>query len=256
MAGLCQCSQGCFPLQMAVAIATVVLVLEGQGAGAQCCFGLHGHPVEEFLLVVVIEPFDHAIAPGFGGRDEPEGDAIMQAQADERPHAPGMGGTAIEGHFIIDLEMSGHPQALPNRPECCIDGVAATAEQGLRSTPAGGQVHDIHAVEAHGFCLPFEVTRSHEIGLVAVIGGHRRQGRIGGAFRLITAGTPLNQIMPTQNPVDRAQGRQRSDVLVLQLPQDRLGATELGVLVQLEARQLHLLFDRLGRSPGTRQGSS
>ena len=55
---------------MAVAIATVVLVLEGQGAGAQCCFGLHGHGVviEEFLLVVVIEPFDHAIAPGFGGR--------------------------------------------------------------------------------------------------------------------------------------------------------------------------------------------
>ena len=101
---------------MAVAIATVVLVLEGQGAGAQCCFGLHGHPVEEFLLVVVIEPFDHAIAPGFGGRDEPEGDAIMQAQADERPHAPGMGGTAIEGHFIIDLEMSGHPQALPKSP--------------------------------------------------------------------------------------------------------------------------------------------
>ena len=80
--------------------------------------------------------------------------------------APWMGGTAIEGHFIIDLEMSGHPQALPNRPECCIDGVAATAEQGLCSTPAGGQVHDIHAVEAHWFCLPFEVTRSHEIGLV------------------------------------------------------------------------------------------
>ena len=83
----------------------------------------------------------------------------MQAQADERPHAPWMGGTAIEGHFIIDLEMSGHPQALPNRPECCIDGVAATAEQGLCSTPAGGQVHDIHAVEAHWFCLPFEVTQ-------------------------------------------------------------------------------------------------
>ena len=98
------------------------------------------------------------------------------------------------------------------------------------------------------------MTRSHEIGLVPVIGGPRRQGRIGGAFRLITAGTPLNQIMPTQNPVDRAQGRQRPDVLVLQLPQDRLGATELGVLVQLEARQLHLLLDRLGRSPGTRPG--
>ena len=111
----------------------------------------------------------------------------------------------------------GAAQALPNRPECCIDGVAATAEQGLRSTPAGGQVHDIHAVEAHWFYLPFEVTRSHEIGLVAGHWGPRRQGRIGGAFRLITAGTPLNQIMPTQNPVDRAQGRQRPDVLVLQL---------------------------------------
>ena len=64
---------------------------------------------------MVIELFDHPVAPRLGRRDEPEIDSVEQAEADKRPHSPRMDRTAEEGHFVVHLEVVGNAHALPDR---------------------------------------------------------------------------------------------------------------------------------------------
>ena len=48
-------------------------------------------------------------------RDEPEMDAITQAETNERPHASRMGRASVKGQFIVHLKVLWDAHTQPNR---------------------------------------------------------------------------------------------------------------------------------------------
>jgi len=112
-----QCLEGRFPPEFAVAIGAIVLVFVGQGCPSKLSHGCDRNLGEELLAVMVIELFDHAIAPRFSRGDEPQIDSIEQAEADKRPHSPRVDWTTEEGHFVVYLKIVGNTHTLPERIE-------------------------------------------------------------------------------------------------------------------------------------------
>lgn len=189
-------------VELAVAIAAVVFVLEGQRPCLQLIFCSHGNPAQELLLIVMIELFHHPVAPRLRLGDEPQLYPVMEAKPDERPHPPWMSGTAIENHFVVHLEMTRYPESAPDCPKGLIDRGSTPTEQRLRAASAGAQINDIHTVEPERSVITSEMSRAHEIGLVPSIGRLRREIWVLGTLGFIAPGTPMGEVMMVQGAID------------------------------------------------------
>jgi len=66
-------------------------------------FRIHDVLFKKHFLVAVIEVFNHAISPGFGHRNEPGLNTMVQTKSHKRSHPMGMSPVAKETHGIINL---------------------------------------------------------------------------------------------------------------------------------------------------------
>ena len=73
-------------VELAVARAAVVCLLEGQCPCLPLLFCSHGNAAQELLLIVMIEWFHHPVAPRLRLGDDPQLTAVQEATPDERPH--------------------------------------------------------------------------------------------------------------------------------------------------------------------------
>ena len=189
-------------VELTIAIAVIVFVLEGQRPCLQLIFCSHGNPAQELLLIVMIELFHHPVAPRLRLGNEPQLDSVMQAKPDEWPHPAWMSGTTVEHHFVVHLEMTGNPEPAPDRPKGLIDRCSTPTEQGLRTASACAQINDIHTVEPERAVGTSEMSRAHEIGLVPRIGPLRREFWILGPFGFIAPRTPMSEVLTVQDAID------------------------------------------------------
>src|SRR3981189_3732312 len=68
------------PLQFAIAIARVVLVLEGPRLVVQIFFASYHHTPKKTVLIVVVELFHHTIPPGLCHGNEPGLNSIQKTK--------------------------------------------------------------------------------------------------------------------------------------------------------------------------------
>ena len=160
--------------------------------------------IEELLLIMVVEFLDHPIAPRFPRRNKPKLDAMMETEADQAAHTAWMSRTAVEDHLVIDLEMVGDPQSLPDRPYCLDTVRTVPLRDRLDGTATTGQIHGMETVKARR--TP-QVTRTDEIHLMDAIDAGAFQSRIGFALGLIALVSRGDQSLTAQDAMDRTEGR-------------------------------------------------
>lgn len=100
-----QGGKGCFPLELTVTIGAIMLLLEAERLLPKLQHRREDDLVEKLLLVMVIELLDDAVTPRLGRGNEPEMNAIVQAEANQRSHPSWMRGAAVEGHLIVHLKV-------------------------------------------------------------------------------------------------------------------------------------------------------
>ena len=124
---------------------------------------------------MIVELLDHAVAPRFSGRDEPDLDLMMQTQPNQAAHSSGMGGAAVEDGLVVHLVVTGRTQAKPRPPDGVEGVLASPAENGLDPTASRRYVHSVQAVEAG---RSGQVPGSHVVRLVNRSRSGGNQGRI------------------------------------------------------------------------------
>src|SRR5262249_26112060 len=105
------------PLQFAIAIARVVLVLEDLRLAMQIFFVSYHHVPKKTVLIMVVELFHHAIPPGLCDGNEPRLNSIQKAKANQDPPTSWMSSAAVKHQLIVHLNISGNPQTAPTRPD-------------------------------------------------------------------------------------------------------------------------------------------
>src|SRR6266480_117972 len=83
------------PLQFAIAIARVVLVLEGPRLVVQIFFASYHHTPKKTVLIVVVELFHHTIPPGLCHGNEPGLNSIQKTKANQDPHPSWISSAAV-----------------------------------------------------------------------------------------------------------------------------------------------------------------
>ena len=156
--------------------------------------------IQKLLSVVVIEFLYHAVSPRFPWRNKPELNAMMQTKPNQTTHAPRMSRTAVEDHVVIDLEMVGDSQSLPDSPYRIDSMLSTPLDHGFERTSTTGQIDAIETVKAGGTA---KITGTHKIQLMDTIHAGTFQARIGFAFGLIAFSPALDQSLTTQNAIDR-----------------------------------------------------
>ena len=159
--------------------------------------------IQKLLSVVVVEFLYHAVSPRFPRRNKPELNAMMQTEPDQATHAPRMGGTAVEDHFIIDLEVVGYPQSLPHGPHRIDSMLSPSLDHRFDGTATTGQIHAMETVKTRR--TP-KITGTHKIQLMDAIDAGTFQARIGFAFRLVASRPALDQSLTMQDAIDRPYG--------------------------------------------------
>ena len=106
----------CFPAKLAVAITAVVAQFKVQRMADELWLRRHLHFVQEAVLVMVVEFFDHTISPGLGYRDKPGLHSVVQTQANQGTHSARVSGAAVKGHIVVDLQVDRYPQPSPGWP--------------------------------------------------------------------------------------------------------------------------------------------
>ena len=92
-----------------------------------------------------------------------------------------------------------------------------------------------------------KVARTDHINLMGLVGQERWKLGILLALRCISSGSPMSQFTTPENTADRAEGGNRLNLHVDQLPLDSLIAAEKIIVVQVQSDQFHDLFN-LSRS--------
>ncbi|MPM98683.1 hypothetical protein SDC9_145871 [bioreactor metagenome] len=222
-------------------------VLESKRAVLQLIYGEHLDLPEKTLLVKVVESLHAAVPPWLRRRNEPRLHSAVQAEANKRPHASRIFGTAGEGEGIVHLDSVRNTQTFPDIPEAVHDALRSFRDRGVQSAPRSGQIDHVETVEAN---RPLQVARSDEIRLMGVVDPGGRKSRIRRSLGGIAPRSSMRQFVPRENPVDGAERRQRRNAHVLQLPEDGLSAAEDLFVVEAETDKLHDLLDFIRRSVG------
>jgi len=124
-----------------------------------------------------------------------------------------------EGEFIVELKNVRLSDGFPGPQKTGGHLFIAFAPAGIHRHQIGFQVENVQTVEAP---LPFEIPRSHKIGLLQRLRKKTPHVRIGFAGRLVALFLSY-RVMAFENPVDGPRGR-RGYPLLLHLPLDRESA--------------------------------
>ena len=159
--------------------------------------------IQKLFSVVVVEFLYHAVSPRFPWRNEPELNAMMQTESNQATHAPRMRRTTIEDHVVIDLEMIGDAQSLPDSPYGIDSMLSTPLDHRYEGTATAGQIDAVETVKAGRTA---KITGTHKIQLMDAIDTGAFQTRIGFAFGLIAFGPALDQSLTIQDAIDRPHG--------------------------------------------------
>src|SRR6266536_3513994 len=235
------------PLQFAIAIPRVVLMLEGPRLVMQIFFASYHLASKKTVLIMVVEFFHHTIPPGLCDGNEPRLNSIQKTKANQDPHTSWMSSAAVKHQFIVHLNILRNPQTAPTRPDRIQRVLPCLAQYGTQRAASGRQIHTVQTVKAN---RPLQVARTHIIHFMDVIRALRGKFRIFSPFRLVTPGAAMGQFLPVQNAIDRTHRRVVFQAHLFQFPDNRLSTAEQAPVVQVQSCQLHG-FNHLGRTaPG------
>src|SRR5882762_7016226 len=232
-AALLQCCLRRLPLQLAIAITTIMLLLEEQRFRAEIRYAANG--AQEALPEMVVKLLHYAVAPRLSHGDEPGLNAMRQTQANQHPHSPWVLAAAVEHQLIIYLLMFWYPQTTPVRPDS-VDRLLSglTQDRSYRAT-AGRHIHTVETVKAH---RPTQVTGANIIGLMHAVGAVGAQLRILLALWFVATRASLRQTFSLEHPINRARAGQWCQPQIFQLPGNSLSTTEQSLVVQLQPHEL------------------
>ena len=227
-------------MKLAVTITPIVLLFKESRLFPQRGFIGHLNAAKKLLLIMVIEFFHYAITPRLAFGNEPELNAIEQAQPNQAAHAMRMCRAAVENHLVVDLLMLRHSQPPPDGPKR-INGMLCIAfDERFNSATPSRQINGVEAVKTRG---AVQITRADEIRLMNRIDRCCFQRGILLAFGFITTGSPMRQLMPAENTIDRPQRRQRAYALFFHFPTNRLRAAKKSVVIKIEAHRFNDLLN-------------
>jgi hypothetical protein len=230
--------------QFAVAVARIVLVFKSQRFSTQLSFAPHHNSPEKSCLKVVIELFDDTIPPRFCHRNKPRLNVVEQTQTNQDPHPSRILPAAVEDQLVVNLNVLGNSQTAPTRPDRVESVLPSFPQHWTDRTASSGQIDAVQTVEAN---RTFQKTWAHIVYLMDFIHRLTRELRIFPALRFIAPDSAMRQFLPTQNPVDGSQRRQRVNSQLLQLPLNGLGTTEQSLVIQVQPHQLYR-FDSFVRN--------
>ncbi len=178
---------------------------------------------EHALLPEIVEALDVGIPARFAGRDEHEMDPQEQVQPHDQREAMRIPPAAGGRHLVVDLRDPRQPEPAPGLHE-----VLAEPVRGLLATlggchPPAHHGKRVNRIEAGDPLGTPEMARAHQIGLVEVTREAGPGSGIGLATTLAAAGAPLGITVPPEDSLDRAEGRQGTAPLSLQLEVDHFG---------------------------------
>src|SRR5437879_2835786 len=241
------------PLQFAIAIARVVLVLESPRLAMQIFFPSYQHAPKKTVLIVVVELFHHAIPPRLRHGNEPRLHSVQQTKANQDPHPSWILSAAVKHQFIVHLNILRNPQTAPTRPDRIQRVLPRLAQHGIHCAASRRQIHAVQTVKANP---PLQVARTHIVHFMDFIRALRGTFRILSPFRLVTPGSAMGQFLSIQNAVDRTHRRVVFQTHLFQFPNNRLSTAEQASVVQVQSCQLHG-FHHLGRTaPGVSMRTS
>src|SRR6266850_3375546 len=230
-------------LQLGVAIASVMFCFKDQRLLIKFLRSLHQHPAQEATAIVIVKLFHNAVAPGLGHRNKPKLYALGQAKANQTPHSAWVSMAAIDNQFIIYLLMLWYSQTPPVSPDSVDRRLRGFIKDRRHGTAPSGYVHAVHAVETQ---RPAQVTGTHIVALVYLIGLLAHQLWIALALRLISSSASMRQPFATDYPANCSQAWQRRNLQRLQLPTDGLRPAEQTLVVERQTHQLDC-FDHRAR---------
>jgi hypothetical protein len=123
-------------------------VLEDKGLLFQFVFGAHGDLSQKLLLVVIIELLHDSISPWLVHRNEPGLSFVVKAQSDKGSHSSGITPATKERHLVINLEVLGDSQSLPDVPEAVDHTLSTLGKNRFDSTAASAHIDYVQAVES------------------------------------------------------------------------------------------------------------
>jgi hypothetical protein len=123
-------------------------VLEDKGLSFQFVFGGHGDLSQELLLVVIVELLHDSVSPWLVHRNEPGLGFVVKTQSDKGSHSPRITPAAKERHLVINLEVLGDSQSLPDVPEAVDHTLGTLGKNRFDSTAASAHIDYVQAVES------------------------------------------------------------------------------------------------------------
>ena len=137
---------------------------------------------------MIIEFLDDAVPPRLRRRNEPEIDAITQAETNKRPHASWVGRTSEKSPFVVHLEVLRDSHAQPDRINSVQYALRCTGRHRLNPTPVDGDIDGMQAVELD---RAGKITGADQVNLMGLVGRDRRKLGIFLALRDISSGPPM-----------------------------------------------------------------
>jgi hypothetical protein len=98
---------------------------------------------KKLLVVSVVEAFDHAVAPGFRGRDEHGRNAKVQAQPDDQTRGARIAVAAVKTQFVIKEQKIRQPHDLPAAQQTSSDLLIGFGALGLDINPMAAKIDDV-----------------------------------------------------------------------------------------------------------------
>ena len=139
---------------------------------------------------MVVELLDDSVPPRLGRWNEPEIDAIAQAETNKRSHASGMGWASVKGHFIVHLKVLRDAHTQPDRINSVQNALRCFGGHRLYPAPVDRGIDGMQAVEPD---RAGKVTGADQINLMGLVGQKRRELGIFLALWGISSGPPMGQ---------------------------------------------------------------
>jgi hypothetical protein len=212
-----------------------MFLLEYQRLGSQVLFSFHWHSAEETTSVVVVELFNHTVPPGLSHRNKPGFDSVEQTQPDQIAHASWVLTAAKENRLVIHLLVVGYTQTAPTRPDSIHRVLTSLVDNRVDRTPPSCQINAVQAVESN---RTIQITGTYVVCLVNVVNLLSHQRRVPLSFWFVRSCSSVSQLLPTQDPINGSQRRNRLYAQVFKLPLNRLSSTKHALVIETEANDL------------------
>src|SRR5688572_7825769 len=187
---------------------------------------------------MIVELFYHSVAPRLLDRDKDGLHPVVQTHPNQFSHSARMSRAAVKRHFIVDLLIPRKAQPLPDGPERYHRFFLARGHWFNRAA-TGGQIDTVETVKSKP---ALQKTRTHEIRLVQIVGLLHFDSWVVHPLRLIAPRATVCQIMPNQNPSNRAQGGKSLYPELFQSPTNGLRPTKHPLVIKLQTNKRDVLF--------------